>query len=259
MISPSSSSDSHSAKSSSESLYRSLPKKRRERRGGSFRSESSDSPRRKDYRSKKFDDKKKYKRRNTSSESNSSVEKSRKDRDNYKRKRDTYKGEPRSRDVRIPSPRRKSKEKKSKFEEKSKGDKGKERKYKFDSPPLECEFRDAAQEENYGDINILATILPSLQNSTPQEIIEKLNMYQTTNKAMLTKLDRKIYVGNLPTGIHAQAVGSLAFGGNQQCVREAENQPGYSELIRLVIPPLMPGSLPMVSFVPKPFKLRANF
>jgi len=155
------------------------------------------------------DGKKKSKRRNKSSDERES-ERAEKRSSDFSRRKSSRKAESRSRDIKIAVPRRRSKEKQSKFHEKSKADKEKVKKYKFDSPPLECEFREAAQEESYGDINVLATILPSLQNNTPQEIIEKLNLYQTTNKSMLTKLDRKIYVGNLPAGIQTQVVFSLA-------------------------------------------------
>lgn len=52
--------------------------------------------------------------------------------------------------------------------------------------------------ENFADINVLSNILPSLQNLTPHEIMDKLNAYRSTNKAQISKLDKKLYIGESP-------------------------------------------------------------
>lgn len=51
--------------------------------------------------------------------------------------------------------------------------------------------------ENFADINVLSSILPSLQNLTPHEIMDKLNAYRSTNKAQISKLDKKLYIGKI--------------------------------------------------------------
>jgi hypothetical protein len=70
-----------------------------------------------------------------------------------------------------------------------------EKEFFYDSPPLDYAFNENAQMENFADINVLTSILPSLQNLTPHEIMDKLNAYRSTNKAQISKLDKKLYIG----------------------------------------------------------------
>ena len=68
--------------------------------------------------------------------------------------------------------------------------------FRFDSPPLDHEFNRQAQIDSYLDVNVIKDILPSLNSLTPEEIMAKLNAYKSTNRAMVSKLDKKLYIGS---------------------------------------------------------------
>ena len=67
--------------------------------------------------------------------------------------------------------------------------------FRFDSPPLDHQFDKNAQIDSYLDVNVIKDILPSLNSLTPDEIMVKLNAYKSTNRAMVSKLDKKLYIG----------------------------------------------------------------
>ena len=78
---------------------------------------------------------------------------------------------------------------------------GERKKYRFDSPPLDYNFRENAKIEDAGKTSGIMSILPSLANKTPEQILKEISQNQEKNYEQYTKLNKKIYVGNIPTGI----------------------------------------------------------
>jgi hypothetical protein len=89
----------------------------------------------------------------------------------------------------------------------------------------------------FADMSVLKTILPSLYNNTPEEILEKVNTYKTNSKSMMAKMECKLYVGNIPQGITDRQVTSPAPRRNQQRVGPTQNQRRWGGLNRPVTPP----------------------
>ena len=82
--------------------------------------------------------------------------------------------------------------------------------YKFDSPPKTNNIPENKEEfKEFGDIAVLANILPSFQNITSEEIMEKLNQYKINSKVQMSKMENKLYVGNIPKSISERMVSSL--------------------------------------------------
>ena len=83
--------------------------------------------------------------------------------------------------------------------------------------------------ENFADINVLTNILPSLQNLTPNEIMDKLNAYRSTNKAQISKLDKKLYIGTVQLTFRKPPpvdFGTTTAGLDQLGTGENEYKPG---------------------------------
>lgn len=95
--------------------------------------------------------------------------------------------------------------------------------YRYDSPPADYDFNMKSKAPEYADMSVLKTILPSLYNNTPEEILEKVNAYKTNSRSMMAKMECKLYVGNIPQGITDRQVTSTAPRRHQQRPRPTQN------------------------------------
>lgn len=153
-----------------------------------------------------------YRRHSDSSASYDDRKKRRKDKiskhSKKSKKDDKYRNNQKSKkryDRRDYSSDNESREKSKKYERKRERSNHQERKdkkpYKFDSPPLDYEFNQSGNLDKYGDVALLSTLLPTLANSKPEEIIEQLSEYHNITKTQQFKLEKKLYVGSIPENI----------------------------------------------------------
>lgn len=63
-----------------------------------------------------------------------------------------------------------------------------------------------------------------MNNNSVEEIMEKMNTYKTNSRAIMAKMECKLYIGNLPPNITERQVGSPAPGRRQQRPRQPEDQ-----------------------------------
>lgn len=56
-------------------------------------------------------------------------------------------------------------------------------------------------EDVVADLMTLSALLPSLKHNSTKEILEKLNSFKKNTKEQTIRLEKKLYVGNLPPGI----------------------------------------------------------
>ena len=78
--------------------------------------------------------------------------------------------------------------------------------YRFDSPPLDYEFNKTGTLDKYGDLTLISSLLPTLANSKPEDIIKQLSEYQNVTKTQQFKLEKKLYIGSIPENITSTQV-----------------------------------------------------
>ena len=81
--------------------------------------------------------------------------------------------------------------------------------FKFDSPPKDMQMTE--ESINFAALGIpnletLKEMYPALKNMDPSELINKLRLIEDMKNMQASKVDRKLYIGNIPAGITPQMV-----------------------------------------------------
>jgi len=56
------------------------------------------------------------------------------------------------------------------------------------------------------NLEVLKEMYPALKNMDPSELINKLRLIEDMKNMQASKVDRKLYIGNIPAGITPQMV-----------------------------------------------------
>lgn len=62
------------------------------------------------------------------------------------------------------------------------------------------------QELGIPNIEVLKEMYPALKNMDPSELLQKLQLISDMKNLQTSKVDRKLYIGNIPAGITPQMV-----------------------------------------------------
>ena len=84
--------------------------------------------------------------------------------------------------------------------------------FKFDSPPKEMQLTedsiDSLDLSEFGipNVQVLKEMYPALKTMDPSELLQKLQLVRDMSNLRTSKVDRKLYIGNIPTGLTPQMV-----------------------------------------------------
>jgi splicing factor U2AF subunit len=84
--------------------------------------------------------------------------------------------------------------------------------FKFDSPPKDMQVSESTidlSELGIPDIQTLREKYPTLKDMDSSELVQKLLMIKDMTNSQSAKVDRKLYIGNIPTGITPQMLTDL--------------------------------------------------
>jgi len=196
-------------------------KKHKKRRSSSSSDSSDDSKSRSRSKSSRRDRHKKHrssKRSRSRSPKRSKKRSSERRKRSYSRDRKHHRSSrrSRSRDRRDRDRRRSDSRDKKRSEKPDRSKKDDKRGggggFKFDSPPKDMQVSEQTidlKELGIPDIETLRERYPSLKDMDSSELVQKLLMIKDMTNSQSAKVDRKLYIGNIPTGITPQMLTDL--------------------------------------------------